>query len=78
MTSDTAWAGSRRSGDEIHPWLPNGDLRPVAAVRTQFIKRRFCRGNGHIEVLGNGIKSVMKLVFLLVSLTTLREEATRC
>jgi len=21
-------ADSRRSGDEIHPWLPNGDLRP--------------------------------------------------
>jgi hypothetical protein len=21
-------AVSRRSGDEIHPWVPNGDLRP--------------------------------------------------
>ena len=23
-------AASRRSGDEIHPWPPNGDLRPFA------------------------------------------------
>ncbi len=26
-------AGSGRSGDETHPWLPNGDLRPTAASR---------------------------------------------
>ncbi len=25
-------ADSRRSGDEIYPWLPNGDLRPFAAT----------------------------------------------
>ena len=25
-------ADPRRPGDEIHPWLPNGDLRPAAAV----------------------------------------------
>jgi hypothetical protein len=24
-------AVSRRSGDEIHPWLPNGGLRPIPA-----------------------------------------------
>ncbi len=23
-------AASRRSGDEVHPWPPNGDLRPFA------------------------------------------------
>jgi hypothetical protein len=23
----------RRSGDEIHPWLLNGDFRPVPAIR---------------------------------------------
>ncbi len=26
-------AVSRRSGDEIHPWLLNGDLRPEGVVR---------------------------------------------
>jgi len=26
-------AGSRRSVDEIHPWLPNGDLRPKGDIR---------------------------------------------
>jgi hypothetical protein len=26
-------AVSRRSGNEIHPWPPNGDLRPIAAGR---------------------------------------------
>ncbi len=26
-------AVSRRSGDEIHPWLLNGDLRPLLAIR---------------------------------------------
>jgi len=26
-------AGSRRSGDEIHPWPPNGDLRPDPAIQ---------------------------------------------
>ena len=26
-------ADSRRSGDEIHPWPPNGDLRPFADDR---------------------------------------------
>ena len=26
-------AVSRRSGDEIYPWLPNGDLRPKSEVR---------------------------------------------
>jgi hypothetical protein len=26
-------AVSRRLGDEIHPWSPNGDLRPVPAIR---------------------------------------------
>jgi hypothetical protein len=26
-------AVSRRSGDEIHPWPPNGGLRPTAAFR---------------------------------------------
>ncbi len=25
-------AVSRRSGDEIHPWVPNGDLRPGPVV----------------------------------------------
>jgi hypothetical protein len=25
-------AVSRRSGDEIHPWSPNGDLRPEADI----------------------------------------------
>ncbi len=25
-------ADSRRSGDEINPWLPNGDLRPEADI----------------------------------------------
>ena len=25
-------AVSRRSGDEFHPWLPNGDLRPEGVV----------------------------------------------
>ena len=28
-------AVSRRSGDEIHPWLPNGDLRPFAEGRSR-------------------------------------------
>ncbi len=27
-------AVSRRSGDEIHPWPPNGGLRPLLAIRT--------------------------------------------
>ncbi len=26
-------AVSRRSGDAIHPWLPNGGLRPEAVIR---------------------------------------------
>ena len=26
-------ADSRRSGDEIHPWLLNGDLRPEPGIR---------------------------------------------
>jgi hypothetical protein len=33
-------AGSRRSGDEIHPWPPNGDLRPVPVVRDSWRERR--------------------------------------
>ena len=28
-------AVSRRSGDEIHPWTPNGDLRPYPDIRHQ-------------------------------------------
>jgi hypothetical protein len=28
-------AVSRRPGDEIHPWPPNGDLRPLLAIEAQ-------------------------------------------
>jgi len=31
-------ADSRRSGDEIHPWLPNGDLQPFAATRSVLVE----------------------------------------
>ena len=29
----TSLNDSRRSGDETHPWLPNGDLRPELDTR---------------------------------------------
>jgi hypothetical protein len=32
-------ADSRRSWDEIHPWLPNGGLRPTAAIGPQILQR---------------------------------------
>ncbi len=32
-------AVSRRSGDEIHPWLLNGDLRPKDVIRVSMFKR---------------------------------------
>ncbi len=32
-------AGTRRSGDEIHPWLPNGDLRPFLVSRHLIVER---------------------------------------
>jgi len=31
-------ADSRRSGDEIHPWLPNGDLRPLLVGRDLIVE----------------------------------------
>ncbi len=34
-------AVSRRLGDEIHPWLPNGDLRPVSVVHDSWRESRF-------------------------------------
>jgi hypothetical protein len=36
-------AGSRRSGDEIHPWLPNGDLRPKSVIRMKNFECPFSR-----------------------------------
>ena len=33
FTEGPQLAGSRRSGDEIHPWVPNGDLRPNPDTR---------------------------------------------
>ncbi len=32
-------AGSRRPGVEIHPWSPNGDLRPTADIGAQILQR---------------------------------------
>jgi len=32
-------AGSRRSGDEIHPWMLNGDLRPFLVSRDLIVER---------------------------------------
>ncbi len=32
-------AVSRRSGDEIHPWLPNGGLRPFLVSRDVIVER---------------------------------------
>jgi hypothetical protein len=26
-------------GDEIHPWMPNGDFRPTAAIGAQILQR---------------------------------------
>jgi len=41
-------AGSRRLGDEIHPWPANGDLRPETAVhdfqRECLVSNRVVRG----------------------------------
>ena len=34
-------AVSRRSADEIHPWPPNGGLRPDPAIRGQYVNGRF-------------------------------------
>ena len=35
----TVSAVSRRSGDEIYPWLPNGDLRPFSVSRDLIVER---------------------------------------
>jgi hypothetical protein len=32
-------ADSRRSGDEIHPWLLNDDLRPFSVIRFDALAR---------------------------------------
>ncbi len=39
-------AVSRRSGDEIHPCPPNGDLRPISAVRVRAAKPTFVAYSG--------------------------------
>jgi hypothetical protein len=35
-------AVSRRLGDEIHPWLLNGDLRPFLVSRDLIVERPLC------------------------------------
>ena len=39
FTEGLQLAVSRRSGDEIHPWPPNGGLRPTAAIGPQTLQR---------------------------------------
>ncbi len=38
MSEGPEVAVPRRSGDEIHPWPPNGDLRPTAADRSYWLR----------------------------------------
>jgi hypothetical protein len=40
-------AASRRSADEIHPWVPNGDLRPFLVSRDIVIQRPLRNNSGH-------------------------------
>ncbi|MEE8593262.1 MAG: hypothetical protein V3T03_03960 [Candidatus Bipolaricaulota bacterium] len=44
-------AVSRRSGDEINPWTPNGDLRPRAAVHGRFRECRLSHRKPVVQLL---------------------------
>ena len=41
-------AVSRRLGDEIHPWLPNGDLRPILVSRDLIVERPLRSSSGRL------------------------------
>jgi hypothetical protein len=43
-------AGSRRSADEIHPWPPNGDLRPILVSRDLVAQRPLRSKSGHLAL----------------------------
>ncbi len=40
-------AASRRPANEIHPWVPNGDLRPYRAIRLVNVTVRFLDDSPH-------------------------------
>ncbi len=56
----------RRSGDEIHPWLPIGDLRPfldsrnvllLGRLRSKYANTGFTKLSGSLALLGHRLIS---------------------